>query len=74
MTIMSLYPLKTLAVSTKDSPFARDEDSISVISLTFPPKRLKEAPKLIRVLVLGSKNIFPKMAPSSTRVTLSFEE
>jgi len=57
-----------------EKKFARDEELTSVISLTFPPSKLKEAPKLIRVLVLGSKNIFPKIAPSSTRVTLFFEE
>ena len=73
MTIISLYPLNTCAVSASDSPLAKDELPTSVISLTFPPSKLKDAPKLILVLVLGSKNIFPSIAPSRTRVIFSFE-
>ena len=45
----------------------------SVISLTFPPRRLNEAPKLILVLVLGSKNMFPRIAPSKALVIFCFE-
>ena len=66
--IISLKPDNTLAVSCKDSPFAKAEDSNPTVSLTSPPKRLKALPKLIRVLVLASKNMLPRIAPSRTRV------
>jgi len=45
-----------------------DEALTSVVSRTSPPSRLKAQPKLTRVRVLGSKNILPRIAPSSTLV------
>ena len=39
-------------------------------SRTSPPSKLKAEPKLMRVRVLASKNILPRMAPSNTRVIL----
>src|SRR5690625_5419113 len=70
MQITSLKPDSTRAVSWRDSPLAKAEFSKPVVSRTSPPSRLNAQPKLMRVRVLGSKNILPKMAPSSTRVTL----
>ena len=40
-----------------------------VVSRTSPPSRLNALPKEMRVRVLGSKNMFERIAPSSTRVT-----
>ena len=69
ITMMSLYPLRTCAVSARDSPLVREEEDISVVSLTAPPRRLNAEPKLILVLVLGSKNILLRIAPSKTLVS-----
>ena len=68
-TIASTYPLTTRLVSAIDSPLAIDENVKPVVSQTEPPNRQNAAPKLIRVRVLGSKNRFPRTAPSRTRVT-----